>query len=445
MFIKKKGDKGKDGAQPGPQPGAEHSSPASSASRAAEAPPAAPPQAPVKQSQTGLGSQAATGAMPGLQGAGSSMSGLRAATGEPVPGSSQTGMAPAEAPSASGRGGKNPYKISVVFDIVIPLSLSIVCCGGFLATVKRVPDRTGVYGIDPEDAELVVKDKTLIVPTLMAEVAALPPAKLLAKGDETEAVAAAKALATKSPADVRALLCAGQVLIEVGAKADRDLGLSYIKKAAEIAPFSKYVRIAYAKQLSNMRMDDEAIKVLEKVCRKFPDAGTAAHKELATLYMETSRSADAVNELTALTKSDPNDPTIQRMLGLAIAQDGRQQEGFDVFQQGFTKEQDAYGCPAAVKPLVDAHAGILQAALDEAIARTKKNPRDVKSMLNLARLYVGANKLKEARDTLEAARKVQELNPEIHEVMAEVMVRQNQATSAFDEFRAAVNQINVRN
>jgi cytochrome c-type biogenesis protein CcmH/NrfG len=73
-----------------------------------------------------------------------------------------------------------------------------------------------------------------------------------------------------------------------------------------------------------------------------------------------------------------------------------------------------------------------------------KNPNDLQGMLTLARLYIGTNKLKEARDTLEKARKLQELNPDLHEIMAEVMCRQNQSTSGFDEFRMAVSNLHLK-
>jgi Tfp pilus assembly protein PilF len=65
-------------------------------------------------------------------------------------------------------------------------------------------------------------------------------------------------------------------------------------------------------------------------------------------------------------------------------------------------------------------------------------------MLTLARLYSASNKYKEAREVLEKARKVKELDPEVHELIAEVMVLQNQPTSAFDEFRMAVSNLHLK-
>lgn len=76
--------------------------------------------------------------------------------------------APAGVQSGSG---KNPYKISPVTDIVIPVVLAVVFCGGFCATIKVVPDKVGVYGISDEDARYIVKDKALVVPTLLSDIA----------------------------------------------------------------------------------------------------------------------------------------------------------------------------------------------------------------------------------------------------------------------------------
>lgn len=350
-----------------------------------------------------------------------------------------------EAPAGVQTGsGKNPYKISPVTDIVIPVVLAVVFCGGFCATIKVVPDKVAVYGLSEEDARYIVKDKDLVVPTLLSDIAQMPPHKLLSKGENQQAIAAAKALVAKSPEDVKALVCAGQVLIEAGAKADKELGLTYMAKAAEIASYSQYIQLAYARALDTLNKDEDCIKVYEAIVGHFPTAGVAPKRELAELYMKANRSEEAVTALTDLKKTDANDPSIERQLGLALGQAGKQQEGFEEFQKGFTKEQDMLGCPSAVKAIVEAHAGLIDPALADTEKKVAKNPNDVNGMITLARLYIGANKLKEARDTLEAARKMQENNPELHEVMAEVMCRQNQATSGFDEFRLAAQQLHLR-
>lgn len=407
-MFKKKGDKGKEA-------GAVKAGDAASAPAAAPAPQAAAPEALAPEMLADSGPSGAQGQIP--EGA--------------------------TATAAQGKGGQ-PYKMNLVTDLLLPLALVVGCGGAFGLTLKQVQDRTGVYGVDPEREKLVIQDKSLVAPTLLSEVAQMEPMKLVAKGDNKEAIAAARALIAKKPEDVRALLCAGQVLIDAGSRAEREEGLELVGKAAGIATYSMLVQLDYARQLNALDKDDKAVEVYEKVCRLFADAGVVPHKELAELYMKTNRPTEAVTTLSKLLKDAPNDPSIQRQLGLAMAQDGKQQEGFEEFQKGFTKEQDNLGCPYAVKSVVDAHAGLIESALADTEKRVAKNPNDVKGMITLARLYIGANKLKEARDTLEKARKIQELNPDLHEVMAEVMVRQNQATSGFDEFRMAASNLHLR-
>ncbi|HND05878.1 MAG TPA: tetratricopeptide repeat protein [Candidatus Obscuribacter sp.] len=385
--------------------------------------------------------QASPPASPATPTPSSSGSGL---TPPPAAGPNQSQVGLPGAPPDSAQGGRNPYKISIVSDVLMPLALAGVCVGAFGATFKIVPDKTGVYGVDKELVGLEVKDASLVSPKLLEEVEQLEPVKLLRKGDNAAALAAAKALAAKKPEDVRALMACAKVLIEAGSKADKENGLNLIGKACELVTYSPLLQLEYARDLNLLNRDDDAVAAYEKIVRRFPDAAMQAKKEVADLYLKTNRSADAVKTLTELIASDPKDPSFERKLGLALAQDGKQQEGFEEFRKGFTKEQDVLGYPYAVHELVSKHAGLVEAALSEAEKKVAKNPHDLEGMLTLARLYIGTNKLKEARDTLEKARKLQELNPDLHEIMAEVMCRQNQSTSGFDEFRMAVSNLHLK-
>jgi predicted Zn-dependent protease len=193
-----------------------------------------------------------------------------------------------------------------------------------------------------------------------------------------------------------------------------------------------------------MNRDDDAIAVYEKIIELFPSTWSTPHKELASLYMRTNSSAKAVAELTALLKSDNSDPGVQRELGLALAQDGKQQEGFEEFQKGFTREKDMLGYPYAVKDIVESHAGIVSSALKDTEKRYQKNPEDLKTLLTLARLYIASNRFKDARDIANQAIKLREVDPEVHEVMSEIMCNQNQSQSGYDEFRAAASYIHMK-
>ncbi|MBU6453027.1 MAG: tetratricopeptide repeat protein, partial [Cyanobacteria bacterium REEB67] len=230
-----------------------------------------------------------------------------------------------------------------------------------------------------------------------------------------------------------------------GSKPEKELGLTYMAKAEEIATYSKFVRILYARELVRAHRDEEGIKEYQKIISMFKEPWTAPHKELGMLYMRNNQGQEAVEELTTLIKADPSDPSLQRQLGLAMAQAGDQQAGFEEFQKGFTREQDVLSYPAAVKGLVDAHGGLVDATYQDVKKQADKNPNDMKLQLDLARLEIATGKFKDARDRMEKARKTQELNPEVHEVMAEVMVRQNQPTSGYDEFRSAAQNLHLQN
>lgn len=433
MFIKKKSDAHKAGKGNGQKPGADNpvGGPAGnppSSSGAVEGGPQAAPDT----------NMTASGMPPSGAEPGRSHNNLKSSFSSMPAAGSEAEQA------AQAASGKSSSKISIVFDMVLPIVVATVCCGAFLQTGKFAKDKTGIYGLSAEQESLVVKDKTIAAETVIAEINKLEPLKLLSHGEVGPAIEAAKALIAKKPNDTRALMAAGMVLVEAGNKADKELGIGYCNKAFEQATYSAYIRLLYGRQLAIMHRDEDAIAVYEKIIELFPSTWSTPHKELAALYMRTNSSALAVKELTALLKSDNSDPGVQRELGLALAQDGKQQEGFEEFQKGFTREKDLLGYPYAVKDIVEAHAGIVSSALKDTEKRYQKNPEDVKTLLTLARLYIASNRFKEARDIATQAIKLREVDPEVHEIMSEIMCNQNQSQSGYDEFRAAASYIHMK-
>jgi len=459
----------------GGRPPSRQSAPAPEPVAPPPAPPPAPPAPPVQQSLperpvTGLGTHGlgtSSGQNAHLQGSNAefemSQSGKNMAMQ-----ANQAGMPqPVE---AAGDGKKNPYKLNPLFDIILPVSMAVILCGGFAYTTKIVKDKHDIYGYTQDEQSTFVKIKELTMPAVLDEIKKMEMVKLLDSGDKAGALALAKTVGAKAyalakdkgmvsaksepPQDakaleeegltVRELLASGIVMCEAGAKADKDLGIVYAAKGEEIATYSKYARLIYARQLAKLHRPDEAIEQYQKITTLFKEPWPLPHKELGLLYMRNNKGPEAVAELTEVTKEDPADPSIQRQLGLAMAQGGDQQAGFEEFQKGFTKEGDVLSYPAAVKGLVDAHGGLVDATLQDVKKQAEKNPDDIKLQLDLARLDIATGKIKDARDLMEKARKTQELNPEVHEVLSEVMVRQNQAQSGFDEFRSAVQNLHLQ-
>jgi Flp pilus assembly protein TadD len=388
-------------------------------------------------------------------------------------GTVQGGLALQDA-GADGSAKKNPYKLNPLYDVILPVSMFVVFCVGFAFSTKVVKDKHGVYPLTDAERQTIVRDPYLASPKLMDDVKKLEPLVMMESGD-AGALAAAKAMGSKalSLADqqgmgapqkngqaaaaptkeeldgeeqaVRELLASGMVMAKLGNPKEKELGLTYMAKAEDIATYSKYVRLLYARELVRVgKRDDEAIKQYQDITNLFKDPWPLPHKELAMLLMRANRGTEAVQELTVLIKADPTDPSYQRQLGLAMAQNGDQQAGFEDFQKGFTREQDVLGYPAAVKALVEAHGGLVDATLADVKKQADSHPNDIKLQLDLARLEIATLKYKEARDIMEKARKAQELNPEVHEVMAEVMCRQNQQSSGYDEFRAAAQNLHLQ-
>jgi len=487
-------------AAPGPAPGPEASEPQSggllssglgskaktpniSASRLGGRPPSRPPApepvraepAPAQAtppSSPPAAQPAATASvhsMPPAQSEGEMSRSGRMPTMRETPGLPQTALALEDAGPDGRRKVKNPYKMNPLFDVLLPVSLSVILCGGFAATIKIVKDKHAIYGYTDAEKKTQVRIQSLADAKIMDDVKKMDPEKLLDSGDTAGAIAAAKTLGSKAAAlaeqkgmsvaskntspskeelaeeekAVRDLLAAGMVLCQAGSKQEKETGLTYMSKAADVATYSKYVRLLFARELVRAHKDEEAIKQYEDITTLFKDKWSLPHKELGLLYMRANLGDKAVEELTAVAKADPQDPSIQRQLGLAMAQNGDQQAGFEEFQKGFTREGDVLSYPAAVKPLVDAHSGLVDATLQDVKKASEKNPTDVKLQLDLARLYIATGKFKDARDLMEKARKSQDTNPEVHEVMSEIMCRQSQAQSGFDEFRSAVQNLHL--
>jgi Flp pilus assembly protein TadD len=388
-------------------------------------------------------------------------------------GTIQGGLALQDAGPDGAAKGKNPYKLNPLFDVILPVSMALILCGGFALTTKVVKHKSDIYGLSEAEKQTQVRDLYLASAKLMDDIKKMEPIKLLDSGDAAGALAAAKPMGSKALAladqqgmgapqkgvgtqtdkseldteekAVRELLAAGMVMCKAGSKQEKDLGLTYMAKAEDIATYSKYVRLLYARELVRVgKRDDDAIKQYQDITTLFKDPWPLPHKELALLLMRNNRGTEAVQELTLLMKADPADPSYQRQLGLAMAQNNDQQAGFEEFQKGFTREQDVLSYPAAVKGLVEAHGGLVDATLADIKKQAEKSPNDLKLQLDLARLDIATLKYKDARDVMEKARKTHEIDPEVHEIMAEVMCRQNQQSSGYDEFRSAAQNLHLQ-
>ncbi len=301
-----------------------------------------------------------------------------------------------------GKGGKNPYKPNLAHDVLMPICLCVVLCGAFAGTTLQVKDKHAIYGYTDAEKQTQVRDQYLASAKVMDDVKKMEPLTKLEAGDTAGALALAKDLGMKAlrnadqkgmgvvqkgdqkppskdelegeEGTVKDLLAAGMVMSKVGNKAEKELGLTYMNKAEEIATYSKYVRLMFARELLRQHRDDEAISQYENITKLFLDTWPLPHKDLDQLYMRVNRGADAVVELKELIKTDNTDPSYQRQLGLAMAQNGDQQAGFEEFQKGFTHEQDVYSYPAAVKVLVDAHGGLVDATLADIKKQAGEKP-----------------------------------------------------------------------
>ncbi|MBU6455377.1 MAG: hypothetical protein KGS72_26635, partial [Cyanobacteria bacterium REEB67] len=132
--------------------------------------------------------------------------------------------------------GKNPYKLNPLFDVILPVGMALVLCGGFAMGVKIQKDKHAIYGFTKEEQETVVKDKSIASEQIITEVKKMEPLKLLESGETTQALAAAREMGvanlkvanasqdqSEQSKAVRGLLCAGMVLCRAGSKPEKEL------------------------------------------------------------------------------------------------------------------------------------------------------------------------------------------------------------------------------
>jgi len=260
------------------------------------------------------------------------------------------------------------------------------------------------------------------------------PMQLLHKGQNDQALAAAKEALAKRPYDVLTVIVAGNVDCAEGKK---DEGLALLRKSTFLCPQSRYVGLNYARGLAQVGNVNDAVDKYVALAETFPNEWAVPRLELADILLQDKQPAMAVDRLKEVVTADGKNGYARRKLGLAMAAVGDSKKGFEEFIKGCALESEQ-GPPPDLQAYVDkiGNHNKAEEALKHEIA---DKPGDTTNVILLAELLVNADRLKEARailyPPLQDAQSALYKIPEAHFLQADVANQSGDTEQALMEFR----------
>ncbi len=329
---------------------------------------------------------------------------------------------------------------SIVKELLCPqLFAAIVCAGAFAFTVAKpltVP-KLDPAGLKPEAGIAAAADpKNIDNDKIFDKVDAVPCMVLLKKGEKDNAIASA--LKTGNDREKRKdpvqLIAAATVLLTSDKPQMKWKGNILLDKAIKVAPKSRYVKLLRARELYKQGRMSDAIAEYEACLNLSPADWVTPRLELANLFMMNEEGGKAIDMFKEVIELKPDDPRILKRYGITMAVNADQQGGFEKFVEGSNLEYDKPDYYPEIQQLVDKNAGLIEDAISSVRAEVDKSPDDIHKRITLARLLISVNRLKQAKEQLDEAKKKLEANPEIHEVLAECHNRMKAADLALAEF-----------
>lgn len=333
---------------------------------------------------------------------------------------------------------KPPEETSLVKELFLSPQLyaAILCAGAFAFTVvqpMKVP-KLDPPGLKTEGTASAVLD--IDNDKIFDKIEAVPAMVLLKKGEKDKAIAAALEIgkSREKRKDPVQLLAAGSVLLSSDKPQMKWKGNTLLEKAIRVAPRSRYVKLVHARELYKQGRMADAIAEYQACLNLSPADWVTPRLELANLYMMNEEGKKSIEMFKEVVELKPDDPRIMKRYGIAMAVNSDQQGGYDKFIEGSNLEYDKPDYTPEVQQLVDKNAGLIEDAITGARTDVEKNPADIHKRITLARLLIGVNRLKQAKEQLDEASKRLEADPEIHEVLAECHNRMKEADLSLAEF-----------
>jgi predicted Zn-dependent protease len=263
----------------------------------------------------------------------------------------------------------------------------------------------------------------------------MEPSRLMREGDVDGALGSARQLLDKDKWNVKNLMCAGNVFVDAPKdRGETEEGFDLLKTATYMCPVSKYVRLNYARALGRAGRIEEATKQYDQVIKTNMDFQPSL--ELARLYMSNLDEEKAINLLKGISDKDPENSSVQMLLGIAMARNHQEKDGFEEYNQAFGKAR-TLGYPLEAKDLVDKNHDSVPDAIKEQRAIADKESSPIESKLLLAEMLILQNRVPEAKTVLDAQKAKFKDNAELHRLYAEIYHNEGKEEQAYQEWLTA--------
>ncbi len=313
----------------------------------------------------------------------------------------------------------------------------IICAGAFWFTIVK-PDELRLYpgeGLFPGTVNNTQEALYLSSQKLLTDVYDMEPSRLMREGDVDGALGAARQLLDKDKWNVKNLMCAGNVFVDAPKdRGETEEGFELLKTATYMCPVSKYVRLNYARALGRAGRIEEATKQYDQVIKTNMDFEPSL--ELARLYMTNLDEDKAISLLKLISDKDPENSSIQMLLGIAMARNHKEKEGFEEYIQAFAKAR-TLGYPLEVRELVEKNHDSVNDAIKEQRTIADQKPVSIVAKLLLAEMLILQNRIPEAKTVLDAQKTQFKDNAELHRLYAEIYHSEDKEDQAFQEWLTA--------
>lgn len=330
-------------------------------------------------------------------------------------------------------GQDSSWKSTLILTLLIVVGLA----AAFWFTVGKPPELRLWQG-DGVVPSAVSSDKEVVYLSsakLLTDIYDMEPSKLLREGDVDGAIVAARGLLHKDHWNVKNLMCAGNVFTDLPSdQGVKEEGFDLLKTATYMCPTSKYVRLNYARQLGKAGRIEEAVKQYDQVIKTNLD--TLPGLELARLYMSNDDGEKAIKLLQGMSEKEPENSSVQMLLGIAMARNHDEKAGYEEYIQAFGKAR-TLGYPIEARDLVAQNHDSIPDAINQQKQIADRQPISIEAKLLLAEMLIIQLQVPEAKAVLDSQKAKFKDNPELHRLYAEIYHAEGKEDLAYQEWLTA--------
>jgi tetratricopeptide (TPR) repeat protein len=326
---------------------------------------------------------------------------------------------------------------------VLPLIFVAISAIVFTLTIKRSSNVSIIGGnLSPTT---VAQDASINTATILQDVANMEPSRLLALGKIDEAVGEAMKELKANPNDFRTIMCAGNVLSQSG---DKQRGIQLLRQTVGLSSQSRYVRLNFARHLATAGQYNEAFKQYEYLCDSFAKEWLEPRNELVQLCIQNNKPAVAAQQqkiiLDVALEMGQDDNATRRAYALSLARSGKADEGFAQYSKACADKKEEQPYAASCKEVLEQYGNSQRKAISELRDDIELRQKQIKPRLTMIELLLYLGRYQDARDSANAALKLEPKNPYLYELIAEVNLKLDNKEAAQAAFNRAAMYTFIR-